>query len=337
MGLFSFFSKKPEDLLKSGDELFEKKQYAPAVRDYEKALDKHQKDPTIPDFNKMVSKKIASAKKALAHQHIETARTLMESRCFEDATELLNLAMELSDSSAVSDTVKALLEEIQTAEASQISEESDYRYEETYEDDPDDPDTFSEADFDDSEYAFALFSSMPEEEQAAYQDYGQAFIRGFVALNQGDFERAADYLKMALDENTSENPDQKTYIPLELGTAYLNLGELEKAKDLLEKFLADFPMSEKGYQIYCEILWGLKEYEHALALLQDCPEALSQTALITYLTGETHAQTENPDAAITTYKKYLERNAEEEVILRALGNLYEKPGKPKVPKPSMPH
>ena len=326
MGLFSIFSKDPEDLANKGDDLFEAKQYASAVRQYEKALDRHQKNPRRPNFNKIVSKKILDAKKALAKQHLDTAATLMESSCYEDATELLNLALELSGDPAVSDTGKRMLEDIRSTEMSKLSEDLEDGYVEDFDDDPEDLETLTEEDFDESEEAFALFGSLPEEEQDAYETYGQAFMRGFVALNQGDFERAADYLDMAMEENMQSQPDIKTHIPFELGTAYLNLGDFEKAKTLLEGYISDFPLSLKGYQIYCEILWGLKEYDQAISLLQSCPKEISHSSLITFLTGETLSQADNSDKAISLYKKYLKQNADDDVVLRALGNTYETTG-----------
>ena len=326
MGLLSFFSKNPEALAKKGDALFDTKQYAQAVREYEKALHRHEKDPRQPNFKKNISKKIKAAKNALAKQHLDTAATLIESNCFEDATELLNLAMTLSDDPTIVDTATHLLDDIRTTEMSLLSEELEDAYEADDDDDPDDVDSLTEEDFDESEEAFALFSTLSEEEQDAYETYGQAFMRGFVALNQGDFERAADYLKMALDDHIHAQPDIKTHIPLELGTAYLNLGDLEKAKQLLEGYVSDFPLSLKGYQIYCEILWGLKDYDQALAFLQSCPKELSGNPLVVFLTGETMFQTGNADNAISLYQQYLKESNDEDIILRALGNVYEHTG-----------
>jgi tetratricopeptide (TPR) repeat protein len=48
--------------------------------------------------------------------------------------------------------------------------------------------------------------------------------------------------------------------------------------------------------------------------------------LITLLTGETHADAGNHEAAVACYLAYMARNGREESILRALGNTYQTMG-----------
>ena len=328
MGLFSFFSQKPENLVAKGDHLVDEEQYAAAVRMYEKALVRHEKHPARPDDLKEIGDKIRSARTALARQHLETAETLMESRCLEDAMELIRLAETLSDDPRVTENTGRMAARIA---AERDADEDDSQGEDGSslpgpEDVMDDPSAYSEADFDESEYGQILLGALPEEEQAAYESYGRSFLRGFVALNQGDFERAADYLKMALEEHAAASPDVPSYIPLELATAYLNLGEFEKAADQIETFLEDFPLSARGYQIFCEIMWGLNDYERALGVLQACPDELTETPLMVLLTGQTLALAGRSEETIGLYEEFMSHNPGDDSIALALGNLYEKKG-----------
>ena len=60
------------------------------------------------------------------------------------------------------------------------------------------------------EYFSALCGSFADKErEQAYRSYGDTFMEGFLALNQGDFSLAAAKLSQAMEEN----PAPKTYIP----------------------------------------------------------------------------------------------------------------------------
>lgn len=74
----------------------------------------------------------------------------------------------------------------------------------------------------------ALGSQLAE----AYESYGDVFIDGYLALNDGDFEHAVLLLERALADASGTD----TYIPLELATAYLNTGRSTEARTLLETF-----------------------------------------------------------------------------------------------------
>ncbi|MBW1703521.1 MAG: hypothetical protein JRJ50_15705 [Deltaproteobacteria bacterium] len=134
------------------------------------------------------------------------------------------------------------------------------------------------------EYFAALCASFSDKErEKAYHGYGDAFKQGYLALNHGNFKLAATRLLQSMEEN----PLPKTYIPLELGAAYLNLGKIEEARGLLISFLKDYPGSLQGYQMLCEALWEVKEFDEAHNLLQTCNEELAESSHILLLRGET--------------------------------------------------
>jgi tetratricopeptide (TPR) repeat protein len=312
MGLFDFFKKTPNALAERAEALFDSGQFAGAVREYEKALERNRKfEPFSEPFEKKTTEKIARAKNALAGQHLKNAEELMDSGCFDDARELLNLALELCGQEPLRDQARKLLEEIRESEKSRVSTGQE---EEVF--DPDSEEFFMNPEDSENEedYAAVLIHSLSPEEQEAYWEYGDAFIEGFVALNQGDFNTAKQRLETSLEEHRGE----KTHIPLELATCYLNLGAYEKAKPLLESFMGDFPLSLRAYPVFCETLWGLGEYDLALKKLTSCPHQLAETPLIALLTGETLVEAQRPSEAVKVYEEYLEKRPDEEMIIRAL-------------------
>ncbi|MBA3028771.1 MAG: hypothetical protein FP816_08170 [Desulfobacteraceae bacterium] len=312
MGLFDFFKKTPLAMAESGNLLFEKGQFAGAVRKYEKALDRSRNhELSSGSFEKNLAKKISRAKNALAEQHIRNAIDLTDSRCFEDARELLNLAMELSDQEELKENARTLLNQIANSTASKPSSRLEG---DAWDPDSEDMDMDPEAMVEEGDYAAVLIHSLPMDEQEAYQQYGDSFLEGFVALNQGDFNRAALCLEAALEEHSGE----KTFIPLELATTYLNLEAFEKAKPLLESFMADFPFSIRAYPVFCETLWGLGEYDLALKSLEACPKELAESPLIALLTGETLCEAKRDSEAVKVFQNYLDKRPDEETIVRAL-------------------
>jgi tetratricopeptide (TPR) repeat protein len=316
MGLFDFLKKTPDTIADKADVLCEGGQFARAVREYEKALDRNRNhEPFSEPFEKTITAKISQAKNALAGQHIKNAADLIDSRCLDDARELLNLALELCDQEIFQEKAQKLLKEIADAKISELSNRpSDESF------DPENENFFmdSEEMANEADDAAVLIHALPPDEQEAYQQYGDAFMEGFVALNQGDFKTAAECLEKALEEHRGA----KTYIPLELATCYLNLGAHEKAKSLLESFMADFPFSLRAYPVLCETLWGLGEYDLALKRLESSPEELAEASLMVLLTGETLCEAKRPSEAVKVYQGYLEKKPDEETIARALAETF---------------
>jgi len=74
-----------------------------------------------------------------------------------------------------------------------------------------------------------------------------------------------------------EHPAPRSFIPLELATAFLNLGEYDDARRLLELFLQYHPDVLPAYQFLCEIFWETKAFDQAEARLSTLPLELAES------------------------------------------------------------
>ncbi len=323
MGWLTFLSgKTPEDIEKKGDELLADGLIGHAKVEYESARHRHDKKPSAdPEFKTRIQAKIRDAREALADEHVRNGRDLIDADCPEEALELLELARELTERNALKSGIEGLLKTIEDARKAELAQR--FRESVPYEDDDDEAEPVEAGeddleDLDDEEYLDALLSAMPPEEQEAYEGYGETFLWGFVALNRGEFDEAADYLGQALEENATA----PGLIPLELGTCYLNMGQNEAAREILEPFLAKNPEVERAYPLFCETLWALEEHDRAARLLEDCPDALADSLTIVILKGETLVQTGKLDEAEAYYQTYIDENGRNEFVVRALAQIH---------------
>ena len=318
MGFLDIFrGKSPEEIEQKGDALVLKGAFGPAKIEYEKALAKLEKKAAQrPDVESRIKEKIAGSKEALAQIHVDTAKDLIEAGCFSEADERLSLAKELSENADLIDEVE-ILQGVVKAKVIENSNMDDdpLSYEEPDTDINEEPSQF----LDEEEYFNALVSALPEEEQAAYETYGEAFVAGYVALNQGDFSVAEVSLKRAFEENT----DTKTFIPLELATCYLNMGAYGKAKQVLQPFMQDFPHSLRAYQVMCETLWGERNYEAAGELLSQCPKEMADNPMIRMLKGETLIHAGKLKEAERFYQEIIKFSGRDLSMSRSLAGVYE--------------
>lgn len=318
MGLLNIFSgKHPEDYELKGDKFVETGAYGKAIVEYERALERLEKTAPWDDgFRHSLRDKIHSSKEALALEHKQTAADMIEAGYHEDAQQYIQLALELTkDQDLISDLEDQKREiEAQLLEGIQIDEpEAEITdSQEAQEDQPIDGDP-------DDEYFAALVGTLPEDVQDAYMDYGDAFKKGYLALNQGDFESAAEYLYQALTENS----DRQNYIPLELATACLNLGKFEDARRLLEKFLQYQPGALPAYQLLCEAYWETKDFDRADSLLDALPSELAESVAGYVLRGETLFHAERYKDAKAFYRDFLKTYEWNETIARALAKTHE--------------
>jgi tetratricopeptide (TPR) repeat protein len=169
------------------------------------------------------------------------------------------------------------------------------------------------------EYFTALCGTLPADVQKAYRSYGDNFKKGYLALNQGDFVQAADYLFRAMEEN----PTVGSYIPLELATAYLNLEKHSEAQQLLEKLIQDQPQALPAYQLLCEIYWETGAFEQAQALLDSVPGELSESVAVFILKGETLFHAGNHGGAKELYQNFFRTYDWNEPVARALAKTHE--------------
>ncbi len=324
MGFFSFLSgKTPESLMEKGNLLFDKGQCGLAKIEYEKAKARHAKKPAqTRGFLTQIDAKISLSCESLSRQHLEKGMDLLEAGCHEDALDRLSLALELAVSQDLRQEIEVALTHCHPPSAKEAGQGHGKQGDLCNEDSevlppPHDPDGGE-----DLETFEVLINTLSREEQEAYGKYGLHFIHGFVALNCGDFQSAARSLEQAHDEYPS--PDN--YIGLELATALLNLGELDRAQALLMDFLGHFPRSLRGYQILCEVLWINRAFDLAHQVLDNCPEPMGQEAPMVLLKGETWCREDKFTQAVDLYRKTLEQNGMQSSIVRALAGIKDSMG-----------
>jgi tetratricopeptide (TPR) repeat protein len=315
MGLFSFLSgKTPEEIEVVGDGYYKIEEFGAAKIEYEKALQKAEKKfPEKTNLIQKLSGKIAQTKEALAQAHLRNAETLILSKTHEEAEGLLQLVLELTGNQAMKEKAMTHLKAIQKDRNMHVAQVHDagetiLKHFDQRED---------EKSLDD--YFAILCSSLPEETQDEYYGYGQSFKSGYVALNIGDFEAAAAQLDAAL----SEHPHPQSQIPVELATALVHLHQFDKAADILVQYIRQNQDSLRGYQVLCEVYWDKGNFDHAINLLNSCPDALKSTFPVQMLLGETYYQSGRYGEAVQVFEAAIAEFNFNEMIARSLAKSYE--------------
>lgn len=314
MGLLKkIFSQDPEKTEQKGDAFLKASDWGRAKLEFEKALDALEKTSSDDVSETRLRDKLVQAKGALAHKHRQAGEDLMEAEYYDEARGFLQLALDLTRDPALISAVEKLMHEIGRLSAGDIQMEvprsdlTPLADDETYTGDQDD-ETF-----------MALCSALPEEVEEAYLSYGGSFKTGYLALNRGDFDLAVDDLSHAL----KENPAPDSIIPLELATAYLNLEKLNEARSLLETFLQHHPDALPGYQVLCEVYWGMGAFDQAETLLADCSDDLKNSLAYVLLRGETLSQAGRHSEAASLYQDFMEAYGWNEPLVIALAGTLE--------------
>jgi len=312
MGLFDFFSPKSfESIEEKGDRLVRSNDLGLAKLDYEKALSRLEtaSSAQVSQHRDRIEMKIQETGESLALQHKTTAEELIEAGCFEEAGELLDLARELTHDPQLSS-------DIDTLSAAVVPGAMAARQTEELEETPD----WEEFDTDDEDgYFLILCSTLPDDVQDVYTALGENFQSGYIALNKGEFESAAVLLNRALEDQGQDI----TYVHLELATVYLNLGDTQGARDLLEAFIEIYPESLRAYEVLCEIYWESEAYDLADNLLQACPDTLKTSLPILLLMGETLFRSGKQAEAVSFYLKSNQYLGWDEHISVAMARTYE--------------
>jgi thioredoxin-like negative regulator of GroEL len=273
-----------------------------------------KKCPGDSELKRRLQEKILQSKEALALHHTQRGKEIMESQYYEDAEEVFRLALELTENPELKNELRERLKDIRDYYGQE--EITDSRGIQTEKTDAAEQDH----DIRQDDYFAALVGSFSYKvREKAYHSYGEAFKEGYLALNNGDFELAVTKLSQSMEENRGP----KTYIPLELATAYLNLGNSKEAERLLTGFLKDYPDSLQGYQMLCETYWEMKAFEKAEQLLQACPQELMESPLILLLQGETLFQSQRFQEAKSLFLDYLKSSGWDENIALSLAKTYE--------------
>ena len=315
-----FAGKTPEAHEQKGDELVVDDLWGKAKVEYERALDKLEKTaPINENLKSRLQEKIKRTKAALAYRHKLNADDMLEAGFYHDARELYTLAMELTEDDKLKTDVAKKLEQLDFQMSKKVEEalvDYDADGEQAGEEQPIEQ---NELNGQGDEYFTALCGTLPADVQKAYRSYGDNFKNGYLALNQGDFVMAADFLSRAMEENPAGN----SYIPLELATAYLNLQKHPEAQLLLETFIENQPQALPAYQLLCEIYWETGAFKQAEALLDSVPEELAESVAVFILKGETLFHAGNHSGAKKLYQHFFKSYSWNEAVARALAKTHE--------------
>jgi tetratricopeptide (TPR) repeat protein len=315
-----FSGKTPEAHEQKGDELLANDFWGKAKVEYERALEKLEK--TVPqnvNLKSRLQEKIQRTKASLAHSHKHNADEMLEAGFYHEARELFTLALELTEDAQLKTDLAEKLETLEF-QMSKNTEETLVEYDTDEEQAAEEkPTKQSEPNELGDEYFTALCGTLPASVQKAYRSYGDNFRKGYLALNQGDFIVAADFLSKAMEEN----PTADSYIPLELATAYLNLQKHSEAQHLLEAFIENQPHALPAYQLLCEIYWETGAFEQAEAILNSVPGELKESVAVFILRGETLFHSGNLSGAKELYQDFFRTYSWNETVARALAKTHE--------------
>ena len=312
MGLFKIF--KPasfETMENKGDTLFESGEFGPAKQAYEKALARLETSDMVDADQHLerINAKITQTREALAHQHKAAAEDLFEAGWPDDAVDLLELALDLTRQPDLADEIRHLLSHKKlddTLPAHEIVLHDMHLVDEG-------------ALESDETYFSVLCAALPEDLSAVYETYGKSFETGYVALNQGSFDTAVKYFSKAI----AEHGDTLTHIHLELATAYLNLGEIEKSYGLLKEYVNKYPRTVRAYEMLCEIYWEKNDFKKAEALVSNCPDDIKTSSPMMLLMGETLFKRGSFAEAESFYQNSIRYTGWSEPIATALARTYE--------------
>ena len=321
MSLLKLFSgPSPEKLEQKGDALFKAGLWGRAKQEYERALHKLEKQTGQEnDHQQQLAAKILKTREALAQAHRQTAVDLMDGGYLDDAKDMLALAMEVTADELFRQELEQDLKALEAQQKQKPDAASPDPFYGLADDDDEPPPASSE-----DEYFFALLSTLPDEVQDAYLEYGEDFKIGYIALNNGDFQTAAKSLSRSMEQN----PEPESYIPLELAAAYLNLGRSAEAQNLLGNFLEHHPEALPAYQLLCEIYWEQKNFHQADVLLESIPQEFAESLAIVLLKGETLFQAGNFEATGDYYHGVIDTYGWDDTVARELAKACEAQGEP---------
>jgi tetratricopeptide (TPR) repeat protein len=315
MSLLKLFSgPSAEKLEEKGDTLFAAGHWGQAKLAYEGSLDKRQKRSGKDiDAQHRLAEKIRGAADALAREHRRTAQDLIEGGYDDEARALLTLAAEVAADPQFKAELTAQLHAPTSPRNHPIGREPMVSTI-GFEDSEPLPDEASEDD-----YFLALCGTLPEEVRNAYLTYGEGFKSGYIALNRGDFEAAAESLSLAMEQN----PQPESYIPLELASALLNLDRPAEARELLENFLDYHPHVLPAVQLLCDIHWEAQDFAPVDALLASLPEELAESVAAVLLKGETLMRSGRHTDARDFYRHFMEVYGWNDAVAQELAKAHE--------------
>ena len=301
----------PERRERKGDTLFHKGEYGYAKMEYEAALELIERQGTGDvGSGHRVRDKILHSSEALALMRKKEADEMFDSEYYEAAEEAYLLTLELTRDPKLKEAIRSRLRHFGNRQGHDDPEPLPGV---RSEDEPLPPHPHTD------EYFTALCSALPDHMSRAYQTYGEAFRVGYIALNEGDFALASE----ALERAAEESPGEDTFIPLEIGTAYLNLERYEQAIAVVEQFLAHHPDSLHGYRVLCECLWATGAFDETHEALVSAPEPLRDSLPVQLLHGETFFRAGRYEDAESCYRALIAEHGRDQSILRPLALTHE--------------
>jgi tetratricopeptide (TPR) repeat protein len=294
MSLWKIFSgPSPEKLAHQAETLLKEGQWGAAKIALERALEKAE----TPELRARLTAEIDVSCNHLAREHLAQAATLVEGGHQADAADLFRLVMEVARDPELQEMARRDLADLERAAP---AGEPDPIY---YSPEPGaTPSMETEAAVDEEATFWALIGTLPEDMQDAYEDYGEPFRSGYLALNRGDFELAVTLL----EEAHGEHPQAGTYIPLELAAAYAHTGRAAEARELLKEFIHYHPDILPAYQLFCDLLWDAEDFDAVDDLLAGVPEDLMDTVALVLLRGENFRRAGQLDAGVAFLQQVLE-------------------------------
>lgn len=317
MGLFDIFKgKDPEKHEEQGDMYFMSAAFGDAKLEYGAALEKRRKamsnDIKIP----LLEHKIHQCMEALAKEHKKQADDLLNAGHFDNALEYYKLALDLTQDKDLTEELETGLRSIESRQAEKYCGDIHIQV-------FDEPEQEAASGLESvDEYSDALYNSLPDNIREEYLSYGTKFNKGYIALNQGQFDIAVDELSRALEEN----PAPEGRIRLELATAYLNLKRIEEARTLLEEFVAHHPDELQAFRMLCEIYWESSRFESAQTLLDSLVEEQRDSPDYCLLLGETLFRAGKFSQVESLFTEFLRDYSWNSDIAQSLAATYEATG-----------
>lgn len=318
MSLRKLFSGPTADKLETkGDTHFAASQWGQAKQAYERALHKLEKSTgSEAHRHRQLKDKIQQTCDALSRGHQEDAMNYLDGGYRDEAREALTLAMEICGDAAFRDE---LAEQLAALNAPPAADDHVVAAIPVDMSSMDAGDIASGPATPREEYFQALCHTLPEAVRKAYQSYGEDFVDGYVALNNGDFDTAVTHLERAL----AATPQPDSFIPLELATAYINKGRLEEARELLEQVRMHHPEALPAYQLLCDIYWEQGDIAQAEALLASLPPHLAESRAVMHLRGETLYRAGHLEQARDFYRHFMETYGWDDGMAQELAKTHE--------------
>lgn len=161
-----------------------------------------------------------------------------------------------------------------------------------------------------------LLGGLDGEQAKHYRSLGKDFSKGWLALQEGEFDVAVEGLEKARDANKGD-----AFVLTELGRAYLAVDRNDEAVAVLED--ADKAESESIYiKLHrVQALWALKDFDTAEQVLQEAHDLDEEDNRVFRAIGEHALLSGDYEPGIEAVQLMLEEAPNDVNLLRMLGQL----------------